>query len=334
VALTVTQLNKQLKAELKNIYLFYGEEQFLHKTYVDKLKNMVLEGPLAEFNYTVFDGKAADFDAFTAELNTYPQMADRKLLVLRETPFLTAADYQKVMQKILADIPPYAVVVFVEPDIKKVKKDLLKLIDAKGASADFAKQSAADLRSWVNRTFSAYGKRMKIEDMERLIGICDRSLTRLKTECEKLAAAAGDSEVIAGRLIDELVQIPLEFKIYAMSDKLLAKDADGAYTMLREFKIAKEQPTVIISLIYSHVAGLYMFSWLNADAERFLPPNRRFLASKYSRDCRRYSGDKFREIMKLCAEYDDGIKGGKIDGWTALELVMSGFFAKSNRSFC
>lgn len=325
MALTVAQLNKQLKTELKNIYLFYGEEYFLHKTYIDRLKSMVLQGPLADFNYLEMSGKSASFEAFAAEVNTYPQMAEKKLILLKETSFLTATEYQKEMKKILSDIPEYAVVVFVEQDTKKVKKDLLKTIETKGAVANFEKQSLADLRSWVNRTFSARKKRMKTEDIEHLINICERSLDKLKNECEKLIAAVGDDDIITRHHIDEMVQVPLEFKIYSMSDKLLEKNAMEAYTMLKEFKINKEQPTVIISLIYSHISSLYMFARLKGSAEGFLPPNRRFLSRRYIQQSKRHSEEKLRSIMKQCAEYDDGIKGGKIEGWTGLELIMANF---------
>lgn len=323
MALTVTQFNRQLKEGIKRLYIFFGEEHFLHVSYIDKVKKKVLDGYFADMNYTVFDGKSAVFEEFLSALNTYPQMANHKLLILKNTDFLTQSEYQKSMVEVLSDIPDYAVVIFVEQDIKKIKKELLKLVESNGAVVDFAKQSVADLRSWVNRTFAASNKRMKVEDMEHLINICERSLDNLKTECDKLIAAAGDSEVITRTHINDMVQIPLEFKIYAMADKLLAADSAAAYTMLREFKISKEQPTVIISLIYSQISTLYMFRHIKQRAEDFIPANRKFLAKRYASDCMRHDEKKLRTAMKQCAEFDDGIKSGKIDGWTALELIMA-----------
>lgn len=132
----------------------------------------------------------------------------------------------------------------------------------------------------------------------------------------------GDSEEITAELINEMVRIPLEFKIYSMADKLLSGDAVGAYTMLREFKLNKEQPTVIIALIYSQLSMLYMFRQIKQDAPRFLPPNRKFLAGRLAAECMRHTGEKLRASMRQCARYEDDIKSGKIDGWTALELVM------------
>lgn len=120
--LTVAGLNKQLKNELKNIYLFFGEEKYLHNTYIERIKEKVLEGPLAEFNYYVFDEKTATPEDFLAQLDTYPQMSGKKLIVLKNTDFLCSAEYQKKMADVISSLPDYAVLIFSNYDAKKIKK--------------------------------------------------------------------------------------------------------------------------------------------------------------------------------------------------------------------
>ncbi len=324
MALTVAAFNKRLKEKTDPLYLFYGEERFILSAYIARIKSTVMpDDTFAGFNFSVLEGKAAAFDDFASELSTYPQMADYKLIILKNTDFLSGAEYQKPLHSLLGDLPDYAVVIFVEEDVKKIKKDTLKLIESKGAVVEFARQSNADLRAWVGRELAKYRKKMYTEDIEYLIGICDRSLERLRVECDKLIAAAGDGEVITRKTVTELVHVPLEYKIYTMADKLLSGDALSAYQMLRELKLAKEQPTVVISLIYSQLATLYMFQRLSNRAEDYLPPNRKFLARQYAARCRAFDAQMLRSMMQKCAESDDNIKRGRIDGWTALELIMA-----------
>ncbi|OQB13617.1 MAG: DNA polymerase III subunit delta [Firmicutes bacterium ADurb.Bin193] len=327
MALTVTQLNKQLKEGVKGLYIFTGEEQFLISSYLQRIEKAVLDGPLSDFNKSVFEGKDASFEEFVSELNTYPQMSEKKLIILKNTEFLTTSEYQSAMERLLGELPDFSVVVFVEDDIKKIKKNLLKIIESVGIVAQFERQSAADLRSWVNRRISGAGKRMKNEDIELLVNLCERSLDRLIPECDKLVAAAGDSDVITKKHIDDLVFVPLEFKIYAVAQSLLAKNSKEAYIMLREFKTNKEQPTVVISLIYSLFASLYMFKKIKRAAD-FLPQNRKFLATRYASDSARRNEAELRRAMRLCAAADEDIKSGKIEAWTALELVMAQILKK------
>ena len=138
-----------------------------------------------------------------------------------------------------------------------------------------------------------------------------------------MVAAAGEDEVITGKLIDDMVQVPLEFKIYSMADKLLSGDDKGAYIMLREFKLNKEQPVIIISLIYSQLSSLLMFRQIKQRGADFLAPNRKFLARRLAGESMRHDEKKLRAAMQKCALYEDEIKSGRIEGWTALELIMA-----------
>ncbi|MCK9478095.1 MAG: DNA polymerase III subunit delta [Firmicutes bacterium] len=321
--LTATELSRQLKNKIKNVYLFFGEEAFLHTVYIERIKQNILEGPLSEFNYSLFDEDNAVFEDFAAQVDTYPQMAEKKLIVAKNTDFLTAAEYQKQIEGILANLPEYAVLIFSQQDNKKIKKSILGLIESNGAVVSLAKQELRELRPWVGRQFARLGKKISNEDAEFLISICDGSLSRLEVECNKLAAAAGDAERITAKLIDEMVYMPLEYKIFSMADKLLAKNSAEAYKMLKEFKTAKEQPVVIISLIYSQLSMLNMFRQIKQKGAEFLPSNRKFLARRLLSESARHSEKKLQDGMRKCAEYDDKIKNGLMDGWTALELIMA-----------
>jgi len=332
--LLVSDLKRRLKEGAPDkVYLFYGEEKFLIDTYLKQIKGAVVSGPFADFNYNIFTDNNADFDEFVESVEGYPQMADKKMIVVKDCDFLKQADYQESMEKIIKNAPDYAVLVFVEEELTKVKKDLIKCIEKVGCVVDFKKQTPSDLRAWVNRTFALSGKKMRVDDMEHLVTICEHSLSKLKIECDKLIAAVGDEEVVTRGHIDQMVQVPFEYKVFQIADKILSCDA-SVYSILNELKNNKEQPTVIISLIYSQLASLLMFKNLERErvnAEDFLPPNRKFLARRLSSECRKHSPDKLRMGMKLCAQYDVDIKTGKIEGFTALEIIMAQLMIKKEK---
>jgi len=324
LAINVVTLKRQLKEEIKNIYLFYGEEAFLKEQYINTIKSKVVDGPLADFNFTLYQGKNASFEEFAETVGMYPQMAEKRLVVVKETPFLTLSDYEKSISELIATIPDFTVVIFCEENTKKIKKSLLTQIEKNGTVVNFETQSPTDLRTWVNKKFANSGKKMKTDDMDFLIEICERSLTKLDTECTKLIASS-DGEVITRANISDLVQIPAEFKMYSMADKLLSGDADGAYSLLSEFKIRKESPTVVLSRIYSQLADRYMVAMLGSSSEDFFPPSRKFLVRRYISDSRKYDSSALRKLMSLCYEADQSIKTGKSEGWCATELVMAEF---------
>lgn len=326
--INVTKLKQQLKqGELKNIYLFCGEEKYLVDMYVKKVTDMALGDGLREFNYSYYNEDNENYENFVNDIDAYPTMAEKKVVVLKNTKLVKLKDYQKPLAEIFENIPDYAVVIIVEEEASKIKKALSDVINKKGEIVDFKKQTVSNLRAWVTRQLALKNKQMNSGDMEYLINLCERSLEKLSVECEKLVAAAEETN-ITRNMIDDLVKVPVEYKIFEMSDHLLSGNAESAYAILNGFKINREQPIVIFITIYKQLADIYMFRLLNEEGKNgadYLAPNRKWLASKLSAESRRHSKEKIRMGMRLCAEYDLQIKSGKIDGFTALEMMMAEF---------
>lgn len=324
--INVTKLKQDLKqGVLNNLYLFFGEEKYLIDMYTKKVTDLALGDGLAEFNYSFYNEDNESFEAFTDDVESYPTMAEKKVIVLKNTKFIKLKEYQKPLAEILENLPEYAVVIIVEYDEPKLKKAINDVINKKGVAVEFKKQSVADLRAWVGMQFSSAGKQMNTADTEYLINLCERSLEKLSVECEKLAAST-EGTVITRSMVEELVKIPVEYKIFEMSDKLLAGDAENAYKILNGFKITKVQPVVVFSVIYGQLGDLLMFRLLGEEGKKpadYLAPNRKWLAGRLSADCRRHSKEKLRNGMRLCAKYDLEVKKGNVDGYAALELMMA-----------
>ena len=50
------ELGKRLNdGIIDNLYLFYGDEDYIKDTYIDRIKTMVLENDMLGINFTQFD---------------------------------------------------------------------------------------------------------------------------------------------------------------------------------------------------------------------------------------------------------------------------------------
>lgn len=324
--INVTKLKQNLKQGIiGNLYLFCGEEKYLIDMYLKKVTDMALGDGFREFNYSFYNEDNESFEAFVNDIEAYPTMAEKKVVVLKDTKFIKLKDYQKPVAEALSNLPDYVVVIIIEDEAGKLKKAVTDVINKKGEIVDFKKQSVADLRAWVARQFAQSGKQMSNEDTEYLINLCERSLEKLNVECDKLSAST-EATIITRKEIAEMVKIPVEYKIYEMSDKLLSGKADEAYEILNSFKTMKVQPVVVFSVIYGQLADYLMFRLMGeegANPTEFLAPNRKWLAQRLATDCLRYPKEKLRNGMRLCAKYDLEVKMGKVEGYAALELMMA-----------
>jgi len=329
--INVKQLKSQLKEKtIKSIYLFGGEETFLVDKYTKEITDMCVDEAFKEFNYSFYNEDNESYDSFFDDVNSYPTMSEKKVVVLKNVGFTKLKDYQKPLCQLVSSLPDYVVVIIVEPEIKKIKKALADEIEEKGEIVEFQKQTIYDLRAWVAMNLGRFGKNIMPADAEYLINLCQLSMEKLNIECEKLGSAEGNT--VTKKLIDEMVNVPLEVNIFSMSDEILNGNSKNAYNILKGLKSSKQEPIAILIIMYKQFADLLMFKNLgeeNANAESFLAPNRRWLAKKLMQSCRRYSKEKLRLAMKLCAKYDIDIKSGKIDGFTAIEMLLAEILIKN-----
>ena len=95
-------LNEDLKTgQFKQIYLLYGEENYLKKQYKERfVKAMLSDGDT--MNYAYYEGKGVDIKEVIDLAETLPFFAERRLLVFENTGFFKSsgaylADYIKEM---------------------------------------------------------------------------------------------------------------------------------------------------------------------------------------------------------------------------------------------
>ncbi len=326
--INVTKLKQQLKqGQVKSLYLFCGEELYLMDMYVKKITDAALGSGLAEFNYSFYNEDNENYELFVNDVESYPVMSEKKVIVLKSVSFITQKEYQKPLAELFSKLPEYVTVIIVAPEGNKIKKALMDVIAKNGEVVDFKKQSATDLQAWINIRFSRAGKYIKPEDAQYLINLCERSLEKLTVETDKLLSGTSEPQ-ISRELINSLVKVPVEYKIFEMTEMLLRGDLERAYLVLEGFKVTKVQPIVVFSVIYGQLSDLLMFKLLGEErvnAADYIEPNRKWLAPRLAADCLRYPKDRLRNGMRLCAEYDLEVKKGNIEGFTALELMMAQF---------
>lgn len=72
--------------EFKQVYLFYGEEDYLKKQYRDKLST-ALNPDQDTMNFSHFEGKGIDVKEVISLGETMPFFADRRIILLENTGF-------------------------------------------------------------------------------------------------------------------------------------------------------------------------------------------------------------------------------------------------------
>ncbi len=318
----VEQLKKNLQNnQIKNLYVFVGEEEFLIRSYLQKFRELLSQN-MIEFNLSEVDGEVT-LTQLTELVTPYPMLSDYKVIIVRNSGILSA--YDKQTEEFLSNIPDYAIVIFTEQLPSKVGKKLMSIFEDKWDIVDFSKRTPAELQGWIALKLKGAGKVISKADCDYLIQLCDSDMSKLDLELDKMISYIGDRNEITKKDIDEMLPPDNNFKIYELSDRVLSGKKTQAYEILRELKQSAE-PIAVLAEFFTQLNFIVMVKNLKQDGEKideFFPPNRKFLAKKIASTCSKYSYDKIRHAMTSCAKYDADVKMGRIDGWTAVELIMA-----------
>ena len=191
-------LKKEIKSStLRNLYLFYGEEDYLKKHYCESIDNIILKEDVTGLNKIAFKGKV-ETDKIIEACETMPVFLDRKLVVVKNSGLFKAKGVESEKEDFLEYIqnfPEYTCIVFIENNIDKRLKTV-KLISKKGLVVEFAYESQNNLVKWAVNILKSHGKLIDTDTASFLIDISEPGMTEIRNEIDKLVLYLGERQMV------------------------------------------------------------------------------------------------------------------------------------------
>ena len=327
---------QDLKAAIKakapaNLYVFFGEEQFLQNHYLQQLKSGILDELTESFNFHSFTAENFDLRAFADAVENLPMMAERTMVHVDDVDFFKfAEDGRDKMAQVLSDIPEYCTVVFTYETVTyKPDKRYKKLWDAvcQGQTVEFEKQNQRDLISWIQRHFAAHNKQIEPNLCAYLIEITDGTMTSLAGEIRKIASFSG-AEHICKADIDAVTEPVLDAVVYRMTDQLAAGDYGGALQTLQKLMKMQQEPIFLLGALGSHFRKIATARTLldhgrqATQLQKLYPPMADYAARKTMDAARRFSPAFCAKAAQLILETDYQMKTSFDDPQRLLELLI------------
>lgn len=291
--ITEAELKKELGGELSRVYFLYGEEDFLVRTYAEKITAAAV-GEERDMNFVKYT-EAPSADELSDYLDSMPFLADFKCVLVEDLDFDTMPiAEQNAYLKLLENIPDTSVLIIaqlhLDPmlfDAKKGKAKPKKLLEAaakNGSACEFKYLPAAKVSGLAIRRFERAGCSISEENAFFLAEECGFSLTALGCEIDKLTAYAQSRE-ITREDIETLVPKRVDAGIYTLSDAIFAGEINRAYEILDELIIQGYEPHSVFTVLSGYITDLYRArlavnagkNYTQAAAAFNYPPNRSFI---------------------------------------------------------
>lgn len=335
------------KGSIQSCYLFEGEEEYSKESALQQLRTAVLTPPMGMMNETVLEDP--DAQTLIAVAETLPLMADKRLVVVRESAWLAGGkkDDAKADRKgetdadkvaaYLGNLPGTTCLVFYVRGKSNGTRKLHKTISKLGGLVSFEPLTHAGLVKWIARELKYYGKQIAQRTAEQLIFTSGRELTGLKGEINKVAAYAGEENVVEPAHIEAICTPTVEYKVFDLADAVAQGNSAKAITLMNTLLREGESRLMLLSLLQRHYRQLF-FAYLLSDGgatggsiaqELGVPP---FVADKLQTTARRFSADTLKWAYDYCVDAEFRIKSGQISEEGSLEQVVFALLAAGKQA--
>lgn len=323
---TVASLEDTLKRqEIYPIYFFYGEETFLIEDAVNRVSELGLGDGLRDFNFTSFYGDDADPIAIRDAIETFPMMAETRVVVLKEAQDLSDKEWEELMPVIENPVET-CVFICAASKIDKRKKHIKKLIET-GVVVEFKRPYDNQIPDWI-RTIA---KRLKLKIDNEAVSVLHQlvgsNLTDIHSELLKLGQYLGETNSVTADDVTKVVSRVKVDSVFELTDAIGSNDRGRALANLANLLEHGQNEVGVLALVSRHVRILQL---VNDGMKRGLSGQglsqhagvSPFFLKAYVEQSRTWNRNKIERTYRALLETDRALKSSPVPASLWLENLI------------
>lgn len=321
-------INDDIKnRNFKRVYLFFGDENYLKKKYVDDIKKAVIPVGSEIMNLDVFQEKKIEWLKISAACETVPFMNDFRLIIVKDSELFVQGNKEnsEKLAEYVKNIPDSSVLIFLEDKVDKRGK-LYKSVSTNGTSVECKVPSEKEMMTWVGKIAEEKGLKIKGSVISYFIRNINTGMEAVFAEIEKLSAYIGKG-VVSEKDIDDICIKSLEVRIFNMVDAIGNKKTQTALDIYNNMILMKESPLMILAMIARQFRLILQSKYLSekgvykADIARKIN-QREFVVAQCLAQSKNFKKKVLLQALEDCLECDINIKTGKINDKLGVEMII------------
>lgn len=311
------------------VYLLMGEEPYYPDLACEAIMANALQDYERDFNQSVFYGTDTPADVVATEARSFPMMADRRLVVLKEAQNLKNTDPIAVYCE--EPMESTVLVILMHGASADKRKSLYKNVSKIGTVLESNALRDYEVPGWISSFYASRGLGITPDAAALMAEYAGADLTRIAVETDKLLKnlPEGTSRVTAED-VEKNVGISRQFSVFELTKALSARDTAKA---LRIAAHIGEQPKFAMpmatAIIFNHFYRILKYEALlqqnprpDASAKAAVLGVAPFFFQEYETAVRNYPLPKTMRIVSIIEEYDFKGKGGESGEATPDQLLV------------
>jgi DNA polymerase-3 subunit delta len=321
--------HKLLLKEIRNkkfekIYFLHGEEPYFIDVLTKAIQDNALEESERDFNQSILYGKDAEVLSLISELKSYPMMAERRLVILKEAQYFKAIEQLESYLENPANSTIF--VICYKYKTFDARKKTLKNALKNGVVFKSEKVKEYQLAEWIQQYIKTTGYELTSKACMLLIESLGNDLGRIVKELEKLAVLIEKGTIINENHIEENIGISKDYNVFELTNAVANKDNLKALKIVDYFDHnpkAADLVFVISNLFkfFSQIMRIHFLPNKSREAVAKALGVHPFVAGELTNAKNKYDPRKIAANIALIHEYDLKSKGVGNTSTTQGELM-------------
>ncbi len=311
------QIQKQVQSrKFAPLYYFYGDEPY----FIDQLTRMVEDHALnpgeEAFNKSVVYGGDVEAPKLLNELRSFPMLAQRRLVVLKEA--------QRMNKNVIEKITPYLenpldstvfVMAFKGGKIDGRSK-AVKLLKEKGVVFESKPLYENQVAGWIGQYLKEKGYQAKPEALTVMVAYLGANLGLIANEIEKimLYLKGKGTDVITPEVVYEVINVDKDFNVFELMNVLGNRDHSRSHFIVSQMmrNVKDNPPILIVNQLFQFFNKLTLCRSAGATTDKAIAETLSispFIAKQYAAGLRSYNTRELHRNLVYILEADLFLKG-------------------------
>lgn len=311
------------------VYLLMGTESYYPDLVCGEIIKYALSDAERDFNQSVYYGLDTDADTVASDARSYPMMAERRLVVLKEAQNMKTLEALSVYAA--EPMESTVLVILMHGASSDKRKALYKNVQKNGIVLESESLRDYEMPGWIASFYKSKGLNIDPDAAALLAEYSGTELDKIVIETEKLQKNLPEGIVnVTAADIEKNVGISRQFSIFELTKELSSMNVQKAMKIAAYIgsgpKFAMPMATAPLFThfyrILKYEAALMKNPGMsNGEKAKLLGVNPYFL-KEYDTAVRNFPVQRCMKVISLLEEYDFKGKGGGSGEASQEELLM------------
>jgi len=241
-----------LRKAFHPIYLFWGEEDFLIDEALESLIDNAVEEATKSFNLDILYGSEVDVRSIVAYAASFPMMAERRVVIVREFDKLSNKDALLPY----AEHPSSSTVLVLVAGRPDFRLTFFKAAKKLAAVVEFKRLYENNIPGWITERVEGLGKAITPEACQIMLSYVGRSLREIQNEIDKIFIFVDGKKVVEAIDVTAVVGMSKQYNIFELQKAIGHRNLSRSLEVLEGMLNVGENPVGIIVMLTKYFQKL------------------------------------------------------------------------------